>query len=683
MIVFGEESPRWLRELARFANIKNLLFVYGNVHDLVSFPIQGETPEQARWTESDLPGFFRRFLLDRKYEVVGWADPVEELSFVSPEMEELFHCVETGREIKTPSEAKATEATTGEAGGAPSTLPRASGRASSTSVFGRPEAADLNRTIARITRGLRNTRVPCAFVIDLASRLASSPDRLTKDERTLFTHLLKASIESREVIRDDGRWNNLLILVCDKMNDLPTFLYINNPRARSIHLELPDREERARFINRYFRHFGGTERLGTTPPSAVTQDFVDLTEGLSNYELRSLVGFSAKEGIPICEPDSNASNVKRITEMYKYGVTSSAWDQIEGDRLANAEAFVRARIKGQEAAICRVLDLVKRAKLGLAAGEGRGSSRPRGVLFFAGPTGVGKTEMAKALAALLFGQEERLVRFDMSEYATPQSDQRLLGAPPGYVGYEEGGQLTNAVKKNPFSILLFDEIEKAHGSVFDKFLQILDDGRLTDGKGETVYFSECVIIFTSNLGTVARVEKDGKTSQVLVTPDMPYPQMRDLMIEEIRHHFNFVLGRPEILNRFGDSFVVFDFIKPPLDQEIVDLLIAKLVEAARETRQLNLTVTRLVRDRLVTLAQNNLHHGGRGIRNVIDTALINPLSRVLFDRNAGLGARVEASDLVDHGENAATRFELVVEIEECGAETADSDRRGDADERTA
>lgn len=662
MIVFGEESPRWLRELARFANIKNLLFVYGNVHDLVSFPIQGESPEQVRWTESDLPGFFRRFLLDRKYEVVGWADPVEELSFVSPEMEELFHRVETGREIKAPSETKATEAATGEAGGAPSTLPRASGRPSSTGVFGRPEAADLNRTIARIARGLRNTRVPCAFVIDLASRLASSPDRLTKDERTLFTRLLKASIESREVIRDDGRWNNLLILVCDKMNDLPTFLYINNPRARSIHLELPDREERARFINRYFRHFGGTERLGTTPPSAVTQDFVDLTEGLSNYEMRSLVSLSLKEGIPICDPVSGVPNVRRITEMYKYGVTSSEWDKIEGDKLANAEAFVRERIKGQDAAVMRVLDLVKRAKLGLAAGEGRRSNRPRGVLFFAGPTGVGKTEMAKALAALLFGQEERLIRFDMSEYAAPQSDQRLLGAPPGYVGYEEGGQLTNAVKKNPFSILLFDEIEKAHGSIFDKFLQILDDGRLTDGKGETVYFSECVIIFTSNLGTVARVESGGTASRVLVTPDMPYPRMKDLMLEEIRNHFNFVLGRPEILNRFGDNFVVFDFIKPPLDEEIVDLLIKKLVQAAKETKKLDLTVAGAVRNRLVTLARNNLQHGGRGIRNIIDAALVNSLSRALFDQGVRSGARVIAKDLIDHGEDAATRFELMVEV---------------------
>jgi len=651
MIVLDEASARWLGELARFIQIKNLLFVYGNVHDLVSFAVSADDSEEVRWTESDLPVFLRRLLADLRYEVVGWVDPVEDLSFATPDMADRFEQVETGRE--PPSAPPCVRN-----GEPPAVAPHP---APALRVTREPEPVNWDRTLARIGLGLQNTRVPCAFVIDLASRLASSPDRLTRDERTLFTKILKASLASREVVREDARWNNLLILVCDKLNDLPTFLYLNNPRAHSVHIDLPDRDERGRFINRYYRHFHGAGADGPAPPGVV-QDFVDLTDGLTNYEMRSLVHLSTREAIPIIEPDTGLANVKRISEMYKYGVSTSEWDRIESGKLAQAESFLEARIKGQPGAVARVLDIVKRAKIGLAAGDAGKSTRPRGVLFFAGPTGVGKTEMAKALAELLFGREERLIRFDMSEYAAPQSDQRLLGAPPGYVGYEEGGQLTNAVKKNPFSVLLFDEVEKAHDSIFDKFLQILDDGRLTDGKGDTVYFSECIIAFTSNLGTVTR-NAGVDAPQALVTPDMPYDEMRRRILEEIRNHFNFVLGRPEILNRFGDNFVVFDFIKPPVDEAIVDLLLERLVHAAKDGMKIELAVAPAAREALVDLARQSLQHGGRGVRNVVDAALVNPLSRALFDQDVRPGARVRIVELSDHGEHAPARFELRVAVE--------------------
>jgi len=142
------------------------------------------------------------------------------------------------------------------------------------------------------------------------------------------------------------------------------------------------------------------------------------------------------------------------------------------------------------------------------------SSKPRGILFLAGPTGTGKTEIVKAIAEALFEDEKTLIRFDMSEYTAEHSDQKLFGAPPGYVGYDNGGQLTNAVKNNPFSILLFDEIEKAHPNIMDKFLQILEDGRMTDGQGNTVYFSETLIFFTSNVG-ISRETIDPITSRVV------------------------------------------------------------------------------------------------------------------------------------------------------------------------
>ena len=677
MIVITEDSPRWLRELAKFANLKNLLFVYGNVHDLVSFPVQTDTGEDVRWTDSDLGGFLRRFLAGLNYEIIGWVDPVEDLSFSTPEMGDLFHRVETGKPVKPADDSKQQPGA--DADQDAKSLPRSE----KGGLFGRRsvEPPDLDKTIYRITQVLQNTQVPSAFVFNMASRLTSSPDRLLPAERILFTRILKASLTSAEVIRDNARWKNLLILICDKLNDLPTFLYINNPRSQSIQIDLPDREERSRFISRYHRHFFDAPSGKPLAP-AVVEDFVDFSEGFSNYEMRSLVALSLKEKVPLCDPSTGASNIKRISEMYKYGVTISEWDKIETSKLENAEAEIRSRIKGQDAAVVRVLDIVKRAKIGLAAGDSSKLGRPRGVLFFAGPTGVGKTEMAKALAELLFGDERRLIRFDMSEYSTPQSDQRLLGAPPGYVGYEEGGQLTNAVKRNPFSILLFDEVEKGHGSIFDKFLQILDDGRLTDGKGETVYFSESIIIFTSNLGTVSRTETREGSTQVLVSPEMPYTSMRDIVLQEIRNHFNFVLGRPEILNRFGDNFVVFDFIKPPIDEEIVDLLTSKLVKAALEKKQIDLVLDKAVREKLVALSRTRLQHGGRGVRNMVDHALINPLSRALFDQEVESGSTVRLLELVDKGEDATARFLLKISVKPPAPEPDEGQRTKDEGQRT-
>ena len=194
MIVWDETSPRWLRELARFVHIKSLLFVYGNVHDLISFPIRPEGSDEVRWTESDLPVFFRRFLADLEYEVVRWVDPVEDLSFATPEMADRFEQVETGREIPSQPPCVRNDR-------APAMIPRPSPLSSAPRE---PEPVNWDLTLPRITCGLENTQIPCAFVIDLASRLVSSPDRLTRDERTLFTKILKASLAGREVVREEG-----------------------------------------------------------------------------------------------------------------------------------------------------------------------------------------------------------------------------------------------------------------------------------------------------------------------------------------------------------------------------------------------------------------------------------------------------------------------------------------------
>jgi hypothetical protein len=639
--------PAWIRELVRFTPLKNLLFVYGNIYDRVSYPVSEISDGKMDWTESDLYTFFNRFLTTRGYEVIGFFDSVDGLTFSGSDMADIYKRLQKGKPIDNTGYSEEQH---------PSNHVSASSSTASCEDDKKPPLKTGNTDPVQVIDGIRqamaNTTIPCAFVFNLASRLVTYPSNLTEDENNFFTRMLKASLFAKVVVRPNNTLNNVIILICEKLNDLPAFLYLSNPRARSIHLPKPDTNDRTRFIERSFRAFykkpGDPE---TEPTPEIIGLFSALTDGLTYYEMSSLVNLSRIEEEPL-------QNIKQICDRFKFGITESEWDKISPERLDSAERKIRERVKGQEVAVWAVLDTIKRAKMGLAAGSNGKTSRPRGVLFFAGPTGVGKTEMAKTLAWLLFGQEERCLRFDMSEYSAPQSDQRLLGAPPGYIGYEEGGQLTKAVRENPFSILLFDEIEKAHASIFDKFLQILDDGRLTDGKGETVYFSECIIIFTSNLGTVSNTEI-GHPS--MITPEMPYSKMRDTILKGIREHFNFTLGRPELLNRIGDNFVVFDFIRPPVDEEILDMLIMQLKNAAIDSKRILLHIAPEVRTTLLAEIRKDLQHGGRGIRNITDKALIDALNRVLFDQGIEKNAVVNVIGLQDNGESMPMRFELIIE----------------------
>ena len=642
-IVMDERAPRWIRELARFVPLHSLVLVHGNVLDHVSYPVAADTGEY--WTESDLGGFLRRFFKDLGYDVVGVLDPVDGLTF---EAEQTGQQVEASDINRSPGKNRFE--------------PRQQKKRSASS--------SLVAAIEDIRRALRSRETACAFVIVHASRLVCSPNHLSREETEIIVRLLKATQDSAEVNREDGQFRNLLMVVCDKLNDLPAWLYVGNPRARAIHVPRPDASDRMRFFKSRYQSFHGPE--AGDPDHELCGRFSALTDGLSHYELSSLVTLSRRERIA-------ATEIEALCERYKYGIKESPWDGVDRSRLDGAGDIFHEQVLGQERAIARVLDLIKRARLGLSAGARGAGQRPRGILFFSGPTGVGKTETAKCLAQLLFGDADRLVRFDMSEYGIEHADQKLMGAPPGYVGYEEGGQLTNRVKLNPFSVLLFDEIEKAHPSILDKFLQILDDGRLTDGQGETVYFNEAVIIFTSNLGTVApRKASAGALARSLrgdpedsvdasrpddrlVGPEMSYEEMSRIILDRIRDHFNFELRRPEILNRFGDSFVVFDFIRPPVAEEIAKLLLANLTDQLARGHEMEITIEEPVRAAVFGLAQRDLAHGGRGIRNVVDAAVVNPLARWLFDNDAQHGARLRVTEFVDHGDRTPHRYELKVQ----------------------
>jgi ATP-dependent Clp protease ATP-binding subunit ClpA len=349
-------------------------------------------------------------------------------------------------------------------------------------------------------------------------------------------------------------------------------------------------------------------------------DLVDATEGMLLVDLNAVAQLARAEKVPVYE-------VAEAVRRYKVGVTEDAWLKIERKRIRDGAETITRRVIGQDHAVVHMLDIVKRAAIGI--GGGRRGGRPRGIAFLAGPTGVGKTELAKTVTELLFGDESAYIRFDMSEFSAEHSDQRLIGAPPGYVGYDVGGELTNAVRERPFSVVLFDEIEKAHPRILDKFLQILDDGVLTSGRGERVYFSEALIIFTSNLGINSTASNGARVAHV--TPDQSFEEVRSRVRTEIGNHFNVILNRPEILNRFGENVIVFDFIRPAVAERIFASMVeGVLADAAASGHQVSIAPEAI--GVLRHLCTADLTNGGRGIRNKIEVHLINPLARGLFDR---------------------------------------------------
>lgn len=303
----------------------------------------------------------------------------------------------------------------------------------------------------------------------------------------------------------------------------------------------------------------------------------------------------------------------------------------ETQKLLRMEEELGRRLVGQDEAVRAVSDAVRRTRAGIAD-----PNRPTGSFLFLGPTGVGKTELAKALADFLFDDERAMVRIDMSEYGEKHSVSRLVGAPPGYVGYEEGGQLTEAVRRRPYSVILLDEMEKAHSEVFDILLQVLDDGRLTDGQGRTVDFRNTILILTSNLG-----------STFLVDPMIKDEQKRAGVLETVRKVF-----RPEFLNRL-DDLVVFNALGGDQLRRIAGLQIAHLQERLAE-RRLTLQVSDAALDWLARLgvpedeAEPDLSYGARPLRRLVQTAIGDQLAREILAGEVRDGDTVRVDVFADH-----------------------------------
>jgi ATP-dependent Clp protease ATP-binding subunit ClpB len=394
-------------------------------------------------------------------------------------------------------------------------------------------------------------------------------------------------------------------------------------RLAKIRAEIADKDEELRGLRtRWDAEKQGLDRIGEI--KVLIDDLRAVAEKAQregNFEQASRILYSE---LPTFEAELAAVTAEtnaRESTMVKEEVTAddiaevvAAWTGIpagrllegETEKLLRMEDHLGERVIGQPEAVREVSDAVRRARAGISD-----PNRPTGSFLFLGPTGVGKTELAKALAEFLFDDERAMIRIDMSEYSEKHSVARLVGAPPGYVGYEQGGQLTEAVRRRPYSVILLDEVEKAHPEVFDILLQVLDDGRLTDGQGRTVDFRNVILILTSNLG-----------SQFLIDQEVPFEERKAAVMGVVRQKF-----RPEFLNRL-DSMVTFD----PLDKE----------ELARITKiQIDQLQNRLS-DRRITLELEPVAlawlvdrgfdpvYGARPLRRLIQTAVGDKLAMALL-----------------------------------------------------
>ena len=323
------------------------------------------------------------------------------------------------------------------------------------------------------------------------------------------------------------------------------------------------------------------------------------------------------------------------------GIPVSRMLEAEVEKLARMEEKLRGRVVGQEEAVQKVADAIKRSRAGISD-----PNRPIGSFLFLGPTGVGKTELTRALAGVLFDDENALIRVDMSEYMERHAVSKLIGSPPGYVGHDEGGGLTERIRHRPYSVVLFDEVEKAHPEVFNILLQVLDNGRLTDAKGRTVNFKNTVIVLTSNIGSefIDRMSNIGFTTAARSTDNEKYAQVKDKVLGALKEYF-----RPEFLNRL-DEIILFNVLSPEAVREIVGLQV-KLVEERLRAKDITLTISE---DVYTYLAKEgfNPQYGARPLKRLIQNKILNPVANTMINERMLEGGVVFVS--MKDGEVAVT-----------------------------
>jgi ATP-dependent Clp protease ATP-binding subunit ClpC len=395
------------------------------------------------------------------------------------------------------------------------------------------------------------------------------------------------------------------------------------------------------------------DRVVKEKESAINDQDYEVAAGLRDAEANAKqhaddlrAAWQAEQGTE--QAQVTEEDIAQVVAMWT-GIPVTRIAQEESERLLQMEGALHHRVIGQEEAIATVSKAVRRARAGL-----KDPKRPIGSFIFLGPTGVGKTELAKSLAEFMFGSEDALIKIDMSEFMERHNVSRLVGAPPGYVGFEEGGQLTEAVRRKSYSVVLLDEIEKAHPEVFNILLQILEDGHLSDAKGRRVDFRNTVIIMTSNVGAKSLLKDTSLgfrpvASDEAKLAEQQYDRMKDKVLDQLKSQF-----RPEFLNRV-DSIVVFRSLNVEEIRSIVDLMLARVRDQLR-AQEMELEVTQAAKDHIIKLGYD-VDYGARPLRRVIQNMIEDPLAEALLMGRFQAGATVR----VDRSDEAGLSIEQLAE----------------------
>lgn len=651
-------SP-WIDELNTQLLRRKHIVLFGNVHDQF---LHSGTYENLTTIVGDV-------LRQRGFEIIVGYDFLDGYVFQESRAHTGIAAQARFQEVVRESITRRESAPVGRAVGSATTSPAVTGRPPGGQLGARANGLSLRRTpreaFGELRLGLSQDSVSVAAVVNLADLLTAESDRYPEAEREALALLKKCTLEAEILRRGSAMagYRNTIIAVAGDIRRVPHWLYRENPLVSLIHVDLPSREERLCFVSSILDEFFWTGRDAPEDPAqaaadreTVTAELGDLTAGMHTLDLEALRVTSHTARISL-----RPREVSKLVDFFKFGHPEDPWSQLDATKVRTARETLQERVIGQPSAIDSVVDMLTSAQVGLSIRGGPKSGRPKGIFFFVGPTGVGKTELAKALTELVFGDEKAFARFDMSEYKEEHAAEKLAGAPPGFVGFDDGGQLTNRVMRQPHSILLFDEIEKAHPRVLDKFLQILEDGRLTDGRGQTAYFGQTAIVFTSNIGSSDITDIDGRQIRPGIMSKirdagcvgLSYDEVKKHFKDEVEWHFATRIGRAELLNRLGDNVVVFDVLRPEFVGGIARKFLAQLALTAKERLALELSFSEQIEDlvRSAMRQDSNLLYGGRRIATLLETLVERPLNRLLFESHsrAGLAGKHMTAFLDDSG----------------------------------